>query len=118
MKQVIVMRTDLNMRKGKMIAQGVHASLGALQKMQMNPAYSLLFARWQEDYERVITVRVNSEAELDSIYELAKKAELPVSMVIDLGFTEFHGLETKTCLCIGPSVDEWIDQITGALPLL
>ena len=25
-KQVIVMRTDLNMRKGKMIAQGAHAS--------------------------------------------------------------------------------------------
>lgn len=26
-KQVIVMRKDLNMRKGKMIAQGAHASL-------------------------------------------------------------------------------------------
>ena len=26
MKQVIVMRTDLNMRKGKMIVQGCHAS--------------------------------------------------------------------------------------------
>lgn len=26
-KQVIVMRTDLNMRKGKMIAQGAHASM-------------------------------------------------------------------------------------------
>ena len=30
MKQMIVMRTDLNMRKGKMIAQGAHASLGAV----------------------------------------------------------------------------------------
>jgi peptidyl-tRNA hydrolase len=26
-KQLIVMRTDLNMRKGKMIAQGAHASI-------------------------------------------------------------------------------------------
>ena len=26
-KQVIVMRTDLHMRKGKMIAQGAHASM-------------------------------------------------------------------------------------------
>ena len=29
-KQVIVMRTDLNMRKGKMIAQGAHASMKVL----------------------------------------------------------------------------------------
>ena len=29
-KQVIVMRKDLNMRKGKMIAQGSHASVDAL----------------------------------------------------------------------------------------
>ena len=31
-KQVIVMRTDLNMRKGKMIAQGSHASLAFLTR--------------------------------------------------------------------------------------
>src|SRR5271157_6246907 len=29
-KQVIVMRKDLNMRKGKMIAQGAHASMKAI----------------------------------------------------------------------------------------
>jgi peptidyl-tRNA hydrolase len=30
-KQVIVVRKDLGMRKGKMIAQGAHAAIGALQ---------------------------------------------------------------------------------------
>ena len=29
-KQVIVLRKDLGMRKGKMVAQGAHASLGAI----------------------------------------------------------------------------------------
>ena len=29
-KQVIVMRRDLNMRKGKMVAQGAHASMAVL----------------------------------------------------------------------------------------
>lgn len=29
-KQVIVMRKDLNMRKGKMIAQGSHASMAVI----------------------------------------------------------------------------------------
>ena len=32
-KQVVVMRRDLNMRKGKMVAQGAHASLGAFLKL-------------------------------------------------------------------------------------
>jgi PTH2 family peptidyl-tRNA hydrolase len=29
-KQVIIIRKDLNMRKGKMIAQGNHASMGVI----------------------------------------------------------------------------------------
>jgi PTH2 family peptidyl-tRNA hydrolase len=32
-KQVIVMRKDLNMRKGKMVAQGAHASMAAVLNM-------------------------------------------------------------------------------------
>ena len=36
-KQVIVMRNDLGMRKGKMIAQGSHASISFLtRKLQSN----------------------------------------------------------------------------------
>lgn len=34
MKQIIAMRTDLNMRKGKMIAQGAHASMGAVLRFR------------------------------------------------------------------------------------
>ena len=38
-KQVIVMRTDLGMRKGKMIAQGAHASMKVLlDMMEVEPA--------------------------------------------------------------------------------
>lgn len=36
-KQVIVMRTDLNMRKGKMIAQGAHASMKFLLARMKSP---------------------------------------------------------------------------------
>lgn len=35
-KQVIVMRTDLNMRKGKMCAQAAHASLAAILNVDHN----------------------------------------------------------------------------------
>ena len=36
-KQTIVLRKDLNMRKGKMIAQGAHASMRAILMLFMNP---------------------------------------------------------------------------------
>ena len=32
-KQIIIIRKDLNMRKGKMIAQGAHASLAVILNM-------------------------------------------------------------------------------------
>jgi peptidyl-tRNA hydrolase len=34
-KQTIVLRRDLNMRKGKMIAQGAHASMRAIHARQL-----------------------------------------------------------------------------------
>jgi PTH2 family peptidyl-tRNA hydrolase len=120
-KQVIVMRTDLNMRKGKMVAQGVHASLAALRILQNDetyPAYPLAMQQWMNDNERVITVRVDSLDELLSIEKVAAETGLPVAIVMDLGLTEFHGEPTQTCLAIGPAPDEVIDLITGKLALL
>jgi PTH2 family peptidyl-tRNA hydrolase len=35
-KQVIIIRKDLNMRKGKMIAQGAHASMKAIFDLMWN----------------------------------------------------------------------------------
>ena len=38
-KQVIVLRKDLNMRKGKMVAQGAHASMAAILSLSENFEY-------------------------------------------------------------------------------
>lgn len=142
-KQVIVMRKDLNMRKGKMIAQGAHASLGAI----LNLAYGydgrgkdreeLTIARDQvkRDYGQAVSdavfdyltgasrftkicVYVNSEQELLDIYNQVKAANLPNALIKDAGLTEFNGVPTLTCLGIGPAKDSEIDKITGKLPLL
>ena len=43
-KQVIIMRTDLNMRKGKMIAQGAHASQKVFFDRMWNP-------KWESEEE-------------------------------------------------------------------
>jgi peptidyl-tRNA hydrolase, PTH2 family len=79
-KQVIVMRKDLNMRKGKMIAQGAHASLGvvwmiedklvnynasALEIGQSSPhPYHDAYWNWRRGKFTKICVYVNSEKEL------------------------------------------------------
>ena len=66
---------------------------------------------------RKVTVQVESEAELDAIYQKATEARLEVHLVVDAGLTEFGGVSTKTCLAIGPDLDEKIDPITGSLKL-
>ena len=65
-----------------------------------------------------IVVYVNSEQELLDIYEKAKDAKLPCSLIQDSGFTEFHGVPTYTAVAVGPWWSEAVDEITGDLPLL
>ena len=125
-KQVIVMRKDLNMRKGKMIAQGSHASMkvffdrieycdhGEMKLNKITPAMEL----WIEGIFTKICVSVNSEVELLDIYKKAQDENLPVALIEDCGLTEFKGMATKTCLAIGPDDSNKIDKITGHLPLL
>lgn len=123
-KQVIVMRHDLGMRRGKQIAQGAHASIAFLSEMlrqsgrvaldDLTPAER----SWIEGPFAKVCVRVNSEAELMDVYERAKSAGLRVHLITDSGRTEFHGQPTATCLAIGPDVAEKVDEITGELKLL
>jgi PTH2 family peptidyl-tRNA hydrolase len=130
-KQVIVMRKDLNMRKGKMIAQGAHASLkvfldrGALSTAA-TPASAATFTftctpgmeAWLGGRFKKVCVSVTSEAELDDIAARAHAAGLPCAVIVDAGHTEFKGIPTKTCLAIGPADAPEVDAITGTLPLL
>ena len=41
-KQVIVIRKDLNMRKGKMVAQGAHASMAAILNLARREGNDLI----------------------------------------------------------------------------
>lgn len=123
-KQVIVMRKDLNMRKGKMCAQAAHASMKVLlDRMEKGDVYVLrdIPAPMQEWFEGIFTkvcVSVDSEAELRDIYAKAQAAGLPCALIVDVGATEFHGVPTPTCCAIGPDDPAKIDPITGALKLL
>lgn len=133
-KQVIVMRKDLNMRKGKMVAQGAHASMMVFfnfLKKQTTDGDNLIYemcipgsdvgrdiCTWIDGIFKKITCGINSEEELLETYKTAEEKGLPCSIVRDAGLTEFGGIPTYTCCAIGPARAEHIDEITGNLKLL
>lgn len=123
-KQVIVMRHDLKMRRGKQIAQGAHAAMSFLtRRLQQAGSVSLdgftdAETAWLTGSFAKVCCRVNSEEELLAIRDKAAEAGLEVHLITDSGKTEFHGVPTNTCLAIGPDDAERIDEITGQLQLL
>lgn len=119
-KQVIVVRKDLNMRKGKLISQGSHASLGTIMNYVKNNqcTFPEVVEDWLNGSHTKICVYVNSEQELLDIYAKAMENQINVHLVEDLGLTEFNGVKTLTCLALGPDYPENLDPITGHLPLL
>lgn len=114
MKQVIALRTDLNMRKGKMVAQGAHASVAAI----VNNVPDRRIDEWLEGAFTKICVGVDSELALLDLYEKAQSANLLTALITDNGTTEFGGVKTRTCVAIGPDTNERLDPITGHLKLL
>ena len=118
------MRKDLGMRKGKMIAQGAHASLKIfLDRGAQAPAgYAFTTTpamdAWLGGRFTKVCVSVDSEAALDEIVARAQQAGVPCALIVDAGATEFHGVPTKTCCAVGPAWTDELDAITGALPLL
>ncbi len=123
-KQVIIMRKDLNMRKGKMIAQGAHVSMKVLldSGSPQNGYYQFPMTKdvsdWLSGKFTKVCLSCSSEEELDELYEKAKRKGLLSSMIIDSGLTEFNNIPTKTCIAIGPADSDIINEITGDLKLL
>lgn len=117
-KQVIVMRKDLKMRRGKEIAQGAHASMSFIVKKTIeNKGFTLQEMEWMKGLFTKVCVRVDSVEELDKVVDAARAAGLQVEVITDSGKTEFAGVPTKTCIAIGPDMPEKIDPITGHLEL-
>ena len=123
-KQAIVMRHDLKMRRGKQIAQGAHTSMSFLTR-RLHSKLSICMDDFTPNEQTWITgsfakvcVRCNSEEELMAIHDKGMELGLEVHLITDSGRTEFHGQPTRTCLAIGPDEASKIDQVTGHLELL
>lgn len=115
MKQAIILRNDIKMGKGKLVAQGAHASVSAALKC-MNQKKEW-FKKWINEGQKKIALKVKSEAELKELFEKTKKINLPAEIIIDAGLTQLEP-GTITALAIGPAPDEDIDLLTKHLKLL
>jgi PTH2 family peptidyl-tRNA hydrolase len=110
-KQAILLREDIGMSKGKMIAQACHASLKAYKKADSTEA-----ADWEQEGSRKIVLEVEGEGIAERL-QRAKSKGLPAAMVKDAGETELEP-GTKTAVGIGPAEESKVDSVTGDLKLI
>jgi PTH2 family peptidyl-tRNA hydrolase len=114
-KQVIALRTDLGMSRGKIAAQAGHAAVSAAEKTRKKrPKW---WSAWLNEGQCKVAVRVDSEEELLELERKAKQLQLPSALITDRGLTELPP-GTKTCLGIGPAPSDQVDKVTGNLRLL
>jgi len=112
LKQVIIVRDDLKMPKGKLAAQVAHASVDAVLKSKKK-----MIILWKSLGMKKVCLKVNSLDELLSYVNKAEEAGLITSVITDAGKTVFKQ-PTTTCAAIGPNSDEKIDSITKELKML
>jgi len=114
-KQILVIRMDLKMSRGKIAVQTAHAAVSAAEEARKHSLVS--WRGWLWEGQKKVAVKVSSEEELLALRDKAIKAGLPVHLIRDRGLTELPP-GTTTALGIGPARTETVDKITGHLPLL
>jgi PTH2 family peptidyl-tRNA hydrolase len=128
-RMMLVVRHDLNMRRGKLGAQTGHAAEGvftrhpdAVIRQREDGTRELVvpldedtYGWLQANYKKVC-VSVPSDAALVELHEQARAAGVRCSLVEDHGLTEFGGKLTRTVLVLGPHAKARLDPLTGHLP--
>lgn len=121
-KMTIVLRTDKNMRKGKMVAQGGHAieyniisEAREVEEGLLIPKTSIIYSWLIGESHKKIVLGIDGEKALLQLYQQVKDGGLVCSLVLDSGLTEFNGIPTYTSVAIGPDFPEKIDPFTKDL---
>jgi len=112
-KQVIVVRTDLKLSKGKIAAQAGHAVLDSFLKQNDKK----LAQKWLAEGGKKVVLGVAGKAALLKVKDEADRLGMVNSLITDAGHTEIPP-GTMTCLGIGPELEEKIDKVTGKLEAL
>ena len=111
-KQVIIIRQDLKLPKGKAAAQAAHASVKAVLNSDKKKVQA-----WDEEGMAKIVLKTENEKSLLKLLQEAKDQGIKTAMITDAGKTVVPP-GTKTCIAIGPDEERKIDEITGSLKLI
>jgi PTH2 family peptidyl-tRNA hydrolase len=114
-KMCIVLRMDLGMSTGKLIAQAAHAAVGAteLGKKENHKAWR----RWRDEGGKKVALEAESLEELEELREKADDLDIVNIIIQDAGHTEVPA-GTVTALGLGPERSDLLDKVTGDLPLI
>ncbi|MFB6202899.1 MAG: peptidyl-tRNA hydrolase Pth2 [Candidatus Nanohaloarchaea archaeon] len=110
-KQAIVLRQDLDMSTGKMVAQACHASLKAYRNSSEEE-----MSGWTSGGEKKVVLAANEEQIMER-KRRADRKDITAALVKDAGRTELDP-GTVTALGVGPDSENKIDGITGDLGLV
>ncbi|MEM0123187.1 MAG: peptidyl-tRNA hydrolase Pth2 [Conexivisphaerales archaeon] len=114
-KMSILIRTDLKMGRGKMVAQGAHAAVGAaMESLKRKQEW---FEQWEIEGAAKIALKVESIEELMQLIQKARSLGITCFTVADMGLTQVEP-GTITAGAIGPAPENLVDQVTGKLKLL
>ena len=113
-KQVIVVRSDLNLSVGKLAVQVAHASVEASEAARLR--YPDVWRLWRSRGCKKVVLKCRDLSELEFLYRKAVSLSLPSALIQDAGLTEVPP-GTVTALGIGPYYSDVIDKVTGRLPL-
>jgi PTH2 family peptidyl-tRNA hydrolase len=114
-KQVIIVRTDLEMSRGKIAAQVAHASL--MSYFEAEKRDKKIVEKWLKNGEKKIVLKVSDEDSLIKLFNAYKYKGIPCALVTDAGLTEIPP-GSKTALGIGPWISSEIDLFSKGLKLL
>lgn len=114
-KQVIAVRTDLAMSKGKTAVQVAHGAVSAAERARVTRQED--WRAWMSEGQKKVAVKVSSEEEIMELRRQAITHNLPHAIIRDAGMTELPP-GTLTVIGIGPAKAEVVDKVTKDLKLL
>jgi peptidyl-tRNA hydrolase, PTH2 family len=111
-KQVIIIRNDLKLPKGKMCSQAAHAAVEAAFKADKE-----IVKHWRHFGSKKIVLKVKDKAELYRYAQEAKDLGLPTAIITDAGKTVIAP-GTVTCCGIGPDEESRVDNVIKNLQMM
>ena len=111
-KQVMVVRTDLEMGKGKIAAQVAHAALeSAEESMHRHTSW---YQEWKAQGQAKVVLKGSGDAQLQELFRKARSMGLPSSLIQDAGRTQLEPGTVTALLSFRPAKFTLLFRLTAS----